>query len=844
MKGSKRVYLILSTAFVLIFVFSCGLRIPQKAPEKVSVKYTKYLEFPITTYDLKVKDLTSQFENNMPNYLTLRKEDPIVLSFATQVEYSPATLLKEVQKQIQQELGNLSNNFNIRIDASQFLSQLSGSVTLPSFVVTELSPFLGSAAIPVDNLTLLENQGVPINIGANSITIPSSILDSLYFSEANFYTVNVYINITGVSVSNVQLAVDGRNVNLNNGAEVPVTNLLVKKSSNVQIKFNASTSGYAQISLEFRNPALNYFKDLDTSQLSNRKIEININNQIFTSSENWQMKLSGTIPTEIIANITGNISQQFTLKSGSTTIGTGSGSGKTATISIDNTKFFTLSDGITIEGVITLTGTVSADFRTQMPKIRVTPSVNVISIKDYPLAINIPLPENVQELTFSQGKIYLSFNGLSLTNVSGTFGGNSVVLEDESLALPLTNVSLPASLNVHIDADVSNSSITYSSSASNDAKISMAKLMSATAPQPIVVNQPIPDFVKDLANSATIDLQIDLNYDVSNITSAVQLTIASNFLTSGEGQHNLNGTGTISLKAENKTIDFATFQAFNMTITPTLSVPIIVENVLLKDGINLSISPKFEKFEITEVSLKNATFTQDFGTIYDFGNLFPEDFDFLSSFDFNIEALVGFDVTNSTLSPDATLTISGDKVYLTKGTRVDIGNIIKRLIKNKEQLTMSIEMDTGGGTLATDSEIIFTLESNIPLQLHAPTDVKVKDGTIDLSSLENLKDIVKVAKLKFSVFNNTTGLQARLNLGKYSNGQPIVQVDINSGDNSNTVVEIPKDKLELLARNDTPWEIIVPAGKTIGLNYNGTLNIAPFLAVDLEVATSVNLRSN
>lgn len=844
MKSTKRLYLVLAVFGVLIFAFSCGLKIPQKTPEKVSVKYTKYLEFPITTYDLKVKDLTTQFESGIPSFLTLSKKDPIELSFATQVEYSPATLLKEVESKINQELENLSNNFNIRIDASQFLNQLAGSVSLPTLEPKEILLPSESTKIPVDNLTLLQNQSVPVLIGANSFTIPTQVLDSLYFGEANFYTVNVLINITGASVSNVSMVVDGRTISLTNGSAVSVSNLLVKKSSNIQVKFNSSTSGSAQISLEFKNPVLNYFKNLDTSRLSNGNVEISITQPIFTSPDNWEMKLSGAISDEIIADITGNISQQFTLKSGSTTIGTGSGSGKTATINIDSTKFFKLSDGLSIDGKIILTGVVSADFRTQTPKIKVTPSVSVTSIKNYPLLINIPLPVNVQELKFSQGTIYLSFNGMSLTSVSGTFGGNPVTLADGNLSLPLANVSLPASLNVLINANVTSSSITYSSVASDDAKIDTAKLMSATAIEPIVINQPIPDFVKDLANSAIINLQVDLNYNVSNITSPISLTISSNFLTSGEGIHTLNGIGTISLKAENKNIDFTTFPGFNLTITPSLSVPIIIQNVFLKDGINLSIMPELKKFEITEISIKNATFTQDFGTIFDFANLFPDDFAFLNDFDFDIYAFVSLDVTNSTISPEATLTITGYKVHLTKGAPVNIGNIIKQLIKNKAQLTMSIEMSTSGGTLNSDSKIIFDLESNIPLHFTAVTDVKVKDGTVDLSSLKDLKDIIKVVRLKFSVFNNTTGLQARLNLGKYPSGQPIISVDVNNGDNKDTVIEIPKEKLELIAKTDTPWEIIVPEDKTISLNYNGVLSIAPYIAVDLEVATSVNLKSN
>ncbi len=848
MKVAKSSYLLLTVLLALILTFSCGLRIPQKAPEKISVKYEKHFEFPITTYDLKVKDLTSQFEDALPSFVTLHNEDPITLSLATKTEYSPATLLKGIESKITQELQNLSSNFNININASQFVSQLSGNLSLPTFGSKEYSLPSGSANITIDDLKLVKNQSVPVVAGSNSFTLPSSLLDSLYFSEANFFTTEVYVNITGTSVSNISLIVDGRSISLTNGSSVSVTNLLVKKSSNIQVRFNSSTSGTVEITLEFREPILNYFKNLDTTKLSAQKVEIAIDQPIFTSTENWEIKLSGTILEKILADISGTIAQDFTLYSGSTIVGSGNGSGDSVIINIDKTKFFKLSDGLTIRGKVTLTGTITADFRIQTPKVKITPSVTVSSIKGYPLSISIPLPPNVSELRFSQGTIFIKFDGLTLSSASGTFGSNQISLSAGELSLPLYNISLPTTISAVIDADVTSPSISYSSSFSEDAKIAKAMLMNTTV-QPIVVHQPVPDFVKDLADSATINLELDLNYNVSSITSPITIEINSNFLTEGVGTYTLTNAGRIVLKSGNKRIAFNYtdpdyINEFYIQITPILSVPIIVENVLLRDGINLSITPDLKAFEVSQVALKGTVFSQDFGTLYDFENLFPEDFAFLNDFDFTIDAYVAFDVKNSNLSPEATLTISGNKIHLTKGEPVNIGNIIKELIKNKQKLTLAIEMNTGQGTLSNDSKILFTLDANLPLQFRTITDVKVKEGTVDLSALRSIKDFVKIVRLKFSIFKNTTGLQARFNLGKDSSGKPIVSVDINTGDNKDTIVELPKETLALLANDEIPWEIIVPGDKSIMLNYNGALNVAPYLAVELDVATNISLKSN
>ncbi|HOJ94769.1 MAG TPA: hypothetical protein PK390_05995, partial [Fervidobacterium nodosum] len=716
----------------------------------------------------------------------LEKTDPLELSLATQVEYSPKTLLKDLENKLKDELAKLSKNFNITIDTSSFANMLSGTIPLPTLSQSELEIPQSATEIYINSITFLDNENIPVSSGTNSFEIPVSTIENLFnFTEANLKNVRIYVKISNITASNISMVLDGRTVALSNNQEISVSNLLVKKSSSLQLRFNSSTSGIAQVTLEFVDPLVNYAKDFDTSKLDSEKIEININETLFTFPQDYQIKLSGTINEEIVANISGTISQNIKLKSGGTEIGSGNGTGKTASINLPGTNYFKLSDGISIEGTITLTGIVSYDFRTQNPKIKVIPLVNVTAVKDFPLELTVTIP-NVNSIEFGAGTVSLSFNGLTPTAVSGTFGGKPVSLENSKILVNLEDLNLPANVNILITGDVSANTVSYSSTISDDAYIHSASINPPNALNPIEIRQDVPDFVKDLANSALINLIVNLNYNVSNITSQVKMNIESNFLTEGEGEHTLSGSGTISLKALNKNIDFTTFNQFYLKITPTLSTPITVTNVPLKDGISLSITPEIKQFEISKINLKSTTFTQTFNNLYDFSNLFTGDFAFLKDFDITPNATVSFNVINSTINPQVTITISGNPVHLTKGEQKNISYILKNIIKNEQILSLSVEMNTGGGELSNDSEIVFSLDMDIPLKITATKDVKIKSENVNLSELGRLKDIIKSVKLKFGSFNNTTGIVGKLYLGKDQNNEPIVSVELKPGDNKDT----------------------------------------------------------
>ncbi|MEJ5257291.1 MAG: hypothetical protein WHS64_03490 [Fervidobacterium sp.] len=829
----KRLYLIFSVVIVALVIFSCGIKIPEKAPEKVKLQYTKHLEFPITTLDFKIKDLVDDFEGQLGADMTLVKTDPVEIKYATEVVFSPGTFLKGIENELQNKLSEFGGRFDLSIDTNYLATQFHGSIDLPELQPVEQT--ISNPEIEIPDLTIISGQDLPVSSGQNNFSIPTSFLSTLIFDEANLKSVDVYLQISNVTASNPVLIVDGVSYSITLGTKT-LSNILLKKSSSVILRFNSASAGIAKITLEFRNQKLNYFKNLDASQLDEEKISLDISQSISVVSGTWKLALDGNVGIQIIvAGFSGNITQTYTAKSGSSTIGSGSSYSLNASIALDETKKFTVGDGIQISGTIELTGTVSADFRIA-PKVKFTPNVQVKKIEDYPVSLTVPLPENVTALSFTSGSGYmlLSFEGINITGVSGTFGSNALEMLSGHIKVPFGGISLPAVLNANISGDVGSGGIFYSLSLPNDQNIIIASAtISGVSADPVVINQPVPAAVSQLADSATATIIVKLNYDVSNITG-LNLNITSNFFDVGNGTHPLSGPGIIELKSENKNFDFSTFTNFSLTLTPNIPSAITVNNVNIRDGVRLSIEPVLEKFEISSVDIKPQTYSEDFGTVVDFGDVFSGDFGFLKELDFALNALLGFEITESTIPATMTLYISGDPVNLTKGETANIGDMIKQLIKDGSALELSITLQTGSGELTKDSEIRAWLDLTIPLQANTPnTDVVINEGTIDLSTLNQVKDIVELAQLKFGTYSNTTGLKAKLKLGD--------DVTITLTDTQPTI-ELNKAQIETLADTAVPYKIMLPANSTIALNYNGQLNVAPYLSVDLKVATEVSLK--
>jgi len=592
---------------------------------------------------------------------------------------------------------------------------------------------------------------MPVANGTNIIELPSSVLNSLIFSEANLKSVDVQFTINGVSASNAFMIVDGVSYPITVNGTKNLTNVMIKKTSTVKIKFDSSSSGLAQATLKFLNQKVDYFKNLDTTQLSDGKISINVTQNIPITTGTWKLALGGNVDVNLnILGFSGNISQSYTAKSGTITIGSGSSLNLTCNIGFDGTKLFTVGDGIVLDGVVELSGTVSADLRTP-PSITITPNVNVTKIENYPLNVTVPLPSNVQSVSFTNdsGYMLLKLSGVTLTAVSGTFGSNNLSLSG-GIVLPFGGISLPSTINAQISGNVNSNEISYTLELPENQTIKIANAqITGLSIDPVTINEPVPSTVKDFANLVKATIKVKLNYDVRNI-SGVSINITSNIFDTGNGTHNLSGTGTIELSSVDKVFDFSTFTSFTMTITPTVPPAVTVSNVDIREGVKLVIQPVVEQFLISEVDLKGQSFEQDFGTLINFGDIFKDDFAFVKDLDLNVDATVTFNITEATVPATVTLNISRNEVKVSKGQKVNIGHIIEELINEGTSLSLSIILETGTGTLTKDSLITASLEFALPLSASTgENEILIKSGTVDLSMLNDVKDILDKVELKF-----------------------------------------------------------------------------------------------
>jgi len=830
----RKLYLLFIAVLVSLFLFSCGLKLPSKAPEKVKVQYTKYLEFPITTLDLKVSDFVDSLLQESIAGLSVIKGNPISINYATSVEYSPGTFLQDIENSIKTELQSFGQRFEYRVDSSYFLSAVSGQIVLPT--VQPIQQSISVDAPNIGDFTVADNLSIPVTNGTNIIELPSSVLNSLIFNEANLKNVDVQFTISGVSASNAFLIVDGTTYQITVNGTKNLSNVMIKKSSNIKLKFDSSSTGFAQVTLKFLNQKVDYFKNLDTTRLADGKISINVTQNIPITSGTWKLALGGNVDVNLnILGFSGNISQSYTAKSGTITIGSGSSSNLTCNIGFDGTKLFTVGDGIVLDGLVELSGTVSADLRVP-PSITITPNVSVTKIENYPLSVTVPLPSNVQSVSFTNdsGHMLLKLNGITLTAVSGTFGSNNLSLSG-GIVLPFSGISLPSTINAQISGNVNSNEISYTLELPGDQTIKIANAqITGISIDPVIINEPVPPTVKDFANFVKATIKVKLNYDVTNI-SGVSINIISNIFDTGNGIHNLSGAGTIELSSVEKVFDFSTFTSFTMTVTPIVPPAVTVSNVDIREGVKLVIQPVVEQFLISEVNLKGQSFEQDFGTLINFGDIFKDDFAFVKDLDLNTDATVTFNITEATVPATVTLNISGNEVKVSKGQKVNIGHIIEELINEGAPLSLSIILETGTGTLTKDSLITASLEFALPLSASTgENEILIKSGTVDLSMLNDVKDILDKVELKFGYYSNTTGLQAKLKLGANNEISTLIGV-------SSPSVIITKDKLPALSNNNVPYEILLPANSTISLNYNGKFSIAPYIAVDLKAATEVKL---
>jgi len=837
----KRTFYIFFIVVVALSFVSCGLKVPSKVPEKVSVKYTKYLEFPITTFDFKmntfIDDLLS--ESNLAP-LNIVKGNPVELTYATEVVYSPETILSGVEQQIKDQLAQFGQGFSFNLDTSQFLGQLSGQIELPSLNLESQDTKIDVDEVEIPDLVLVENQSVIIP-ASGSIEVGGILSSVLPFEEGNFKEATIELTFNG-SGGPLSIYIDGSQKSI--GSSIT---LFVKKTSTVTIK-NTGSDAVGTLTLKLTGLKLNYFKNLDLSTVTDEgKLEYTIPdvNVSLINDANWYAKLGGSVKQQIAINgFSGSLNQQITLKSGSVTLGSSDTSSNTLEVPL-NEVYFNVSDGIQVSGKLTLSGTISADFRTAKPKVTVTPQVTLKAIKDYEITFNVPLPTNVSELSFTEGSghMIVNFTGIETIQAITTFGSNTST--GNVVEIPFAGVSLPSVVDINLEANVTDSTISYQAVLPDDqdiiietAKVSK-DLLQGNA---ISINYPIPSDVKNLVDSFDATAVINVYYNIKGIEGPINLAVSSNIFDPATLSFSKTdgATETEYIKAENKHISLGSMDAFTFEATPSVSGDITLSNVNLREGAYVRFQPNLATFEIDNVSLKGQQY--DLGSLasIDFSQVFSDDSAFLKEFDYNISAPISLNIENADIPATVTLTVT-DQVYtITPDHLVDIGGKIEELLKQGQSMDVSAKVETGAGILRKNSEIKFNLSLDVPFNVTASdSDVVLTQGDLpeDLSVLNDLASIIDKASLKFKSWNNTTGLAARIVLEK-SNGDEILSGDIAT---DNPSVVLTPDQMRSIAAGDVKYKILVPEGQSVSLNYNGAINAVPYIAVELKVATEVRV---
>lgn len=836
----KRLCVTFLVILLMLGIFSCGLRIPEKIPEKVSVNYTKNLEFPITTFDFKMSQLLDNLISGVGNsQFKILKESPMRLQYATDVSYSPGTILKDVKEQIKSNLLSFSESFSFKLDTGGFLTNLQGTVSLPQMPSQDQESIIDISEVSINNLILANN--IPILMGPNDSLSLGDLLASLPFDEANFKECTIELSFSGIGGSNLGIIIDGTERPFNTKIS-----LFIKKTSSFILKNKSSTTVSGNLTLKFTNLKLNYFKNLKVSDVtSDGKITINIPSQnVSIASGNWLLKLGGKIKEEIIIpGFSGSITQTINLKSGSVNLGSQSSNSLLVEVPV-NEVYFKVGEGIQVSGNVQLSGIVSADLRSEKPKVKVTPNITVKAVKNFEFTVDVPKPDVVQSISFTSdsGYMVVNFTGLALKEATTTFGET---IKDSNVKVSFKGVSLPKQIKVVLEADVTSSNISYQASLPSGQTIKIASAVvdsSLIADKKVDIQYPIPDFVKTIVNSLDANIAVKIRYNIRGI-NGLKMNISSNFFEVGTGEVTFNdtsGSEKTHILSANKNINFSTFNKFELKIEPSLSNNITLSNVDLNEGAYIIFTPEIDTFNISNVSIKEQQYQFDNLTTLNLDQLFANNLEFLKEFDYEISTKVRFDITNSTIPATVVLNVSGTNVVINKGEEKDIGDLIENLIKQGGILQISAKIKTKEGVLNENSEIKLSLNLDMPFSLTAKgKDIIVNSGPVnqDLSILKQISNIVQKAELKFKTWNNTTGLSVRLKLKEGTT--EILNTDISS---AHPVITLTKEQMQRLGSGGISYEIIVPKDQKVSLNYTGKLAMAPYIAVELSVATEVKLK--
>jgi len=709
---------------------------------------------------------------------------------------------------------------------------------LPNLASQSQQQEIDISSVDIQDISVVEDQQILIP-AKGSLSLGSILINVLPFEEGNFKEAVIELSHNSGNGGPLSVSIDGTVQQVNQ-----TISLFVKKDSTITIKNTGSQTADGTITIKLKNLKLDYFKNLDLTK-TGKIVEHTFSVDIPLVDEAWYAKFEGKITQQIaITGFSGSLSQQMTVKSGAVILGSDNSNSDTLEVSLADV-YFKVGDGITLDEKVTLSGTISADFRTTKPKVTVTPQVTLKAIKDYEITFNVPLPNNVSELKFtsSSGYMEVNFTGLETIQATTTFGSNTRT--GSSVQIPFSGVSLPSTVKMKLEANVTSSTIRYEAvlPEGQDIIIATAKvskdLLQGNA---ININYPIPDDVKNLVDSLDATAVINVDYNIKGITSPINLEVSSSIFDATTLNFSVTdgATDTKYIKAENKHISLSSMDAFTFEATPSVSGDIELSYVDLREGAYVKFQPSLATFEIDNVSLKGQAYNLGSLTSIDFSQVFTGDSAFLKDFDYDISAPISLVVEKADIPATVTLTVT-DQVYtITPDHLVDIGGKIEELLKQGQSMDVSAKVETGAGILRKNSEIKFNLSLDVPFNVTASdSDVVLTQGDLpeDLSVLNDLASIIDKASLKFKSWNNTTGLAARIVLEK-SNGDEILSGDIAT---DNPSVVLTPDQMTSIAAGGVTYKILVPKGQSVSLNYNGAINAVPYIAVELKVATEVKI---
>ncbi|MBB6062305.1 hypothetical protein HNP65_000727 [Thermosipho japonicus] len=818
------IYLFIFFIVLTFLLWSCGLKIPNELPKNIEVKYTKHVELPITTFKFETKDITNDLFNSMQEQaINVIDGNPVTLQYATNIEFSPKDLLNDFEQQINDFLENFKNSISLSFSADQAFDIVTQSTTLALPNVPSITGEINLDPISFDDLSLL------------SITIPLSSSQSSVSTDVTFETdkfSSIHLNAGNVILTSTNpdlelgIIISGKEFKNNDS----VADLTLENGQTITLVGTYTGSeAYTTANVEVKLVNLKVDKGTGINSV-NSKIAITPISLNALDTKEYQIKLSGNILSDFFIDATNlNLEKEIIIKSESQIVASGS------PVTFDENKSINSTVPLTIEATLTLSGS-SVDLDISKPiTYSIVPNASIIEIQNYPINFTqtIELPENLIETKIGTGTVNLEFSGLSDLQVTGSVFDSTItnaITSSGTIAyIDFSGISLPATITLQtISGKITDNQISFAGFLSDDFEIEQAKISNEflnSSKQNLSFE--IPAKVKDFLNSVDATIVINMDYAATNI-SDLKLNIQSNFFENKEILLSDSGNATISNNV--KTLDFNSLSQINISVEAT-GTPIIRNIKKGKTyGIDLIISvPKFDLDNFNVKSQKLEILPQT--TLVDFSTIDASDI--LSSLELDIDMPLKFLATNTSIDATLILSLSNNTFEIaSNGGTVNIGDYIEQLIRNASSITISASLVTSDGILTKDSIFGFDALVSIPLSGTPTKNIELytsaNDDSLDLSDISPLVNIIDSATITFAKWENSTGLEAKASI----NGKEFL-----IGKSTPTISLTNAELKELI--NSPNISVYLPTEKFIQFNSEGLIDIAPYLILDLKVATNV-----